>query len=141
MEFWTEADVDAPPATLWAVLTDPTDWPRWTDSVTSVEMLDPTLTVGARVRVSQPGMRPLVWTVSELTEGVAFTWTAVAGGVTTVGSHRVVPLDGGRRSRIVLGLRQSGLLAPLLDLLMGGRVRRYVTLEAAGLKAAAERSD
>jgi uncharacterized protein YndB with AHSA1/START domain len=141
MEFWTDADVDAPPATLWAVLTDPTDWPRWTDSITAVEMLDKTLAKGARVRISQPGLRPMVWIVSEFTEGSEFAWTAVASGVTTVGIHRVVPLDGGRRSRIVLGLRQSGVLAPLLNLLIGGRFRRYVELEAAGLKAAAEKSD
>ncbi|MDG4832939.1 SRPBCC family protein [Solwaraspora sp. WMMD1047] len=140
MEFWTEADVDAPPAALWAVLTNPTDWPRWTDSITSVELLDPTLTTGARVRVSQPGLRPMVWTVTEFTEGTGFAWTAVAGGVTTIGDHRVAPLDGGRRSRLVLGLRQRGLLAPLLNLMIGGRVRRYVELEAAGLQAAAEKS-
>lgn len=131
-------DVDAPPATLWAILERPHAWPEWTESIDVVEMLDGDLALGARVRVTQPGLRPMVWTVAALDPGRAFTWTAAAGGVRTAGSHAIEPLDGGERSRLTLGLTQSGALAPLIRLLLGQRTRRYVGLEAAGLKAAAE---
>lgn len=131
-------EVDAAPAVLWEVLAHPQGWPEWTASIDSVEMLDAGLALGSRVRISQPGMRPLVWTVSEFEPGHVFTWTSTVGGVTTVGSHTVSALDGGGRSRLALGLTQRGALAPLVGLLLGRRTRRYVGLEAAGLKSAAE---
>ena len=131
-------DVDAPPATLWAVLAQPSAWPEWTESIVAVDLLDGDLALGARARVAQPGLRPMVWTVTEFEPGRSFTWTATAGGVRTAGSHVVEELDGGRRSRLTLGLTQRGALAPLVRLLLGKRTRQYVGLEAAGLKAAAE---
>lgn len=134
----TEVEVDAPPEAVWAVLTRPQDWPRWTESMDAVEMLDGGLEPGSRVRISQPGMRPLVWTVSALDPGRTFTWTATAGGVTTTAWHTVAGGDGGRRARLELGLAQAGALAPVVALLLGRRMRRYVGLEAAGLRAAAE---
>lgn len=139
MDIVTEVEVDAPPAALWAVLARPWHWPAWTESMDAVEMLDgQQLDVGVRARISQPGMRPLVWTVSEIDPGRAFTWTASVGGVTGAASHTVVTLGAGSRSRLVLGLTQRGAAAPLVTLLFGRRIRRYVRLEAAGLKAAAE---
>lgn len=134
----TEVEVDAAPAVLWAVLARPQAWPEWTASIDSVETLDAGLGLGSRVRISQPGMRPLVWTVSEFEPGQAFTWTSSVGGVTTVASHTVGALDGGRRSRLLLELTQRGPLAPLVGLLLGRKTRRYVDLETAGLKTAAE---
>ncbi|WP_199435183.1 SRPBCC family protein [Qaidamihabitans albus] len=133
-----EEDVDAAPAALWAILADPEAWPRWTGSIDNVEVLDGNLHLGSRVRITQPGMWPLLWTVSEFEPGRALTCTASAGGVGTAASHTVGPLDGGRRSRLHLGLTQRGVMAPVVSLLLGHRVRRYVRLEAAGLKAAAE---
>lgn len=132
-----ERDVDATAEQLWAAVADPASWPQWTASMTSVELTDGSLAPGARARVVQPGLPPSLWTVTELVAGESFVWTTTSGGVTTTGSHTVRPLDGGR-SRIELGLDMRGLLAPLLALVLGGRFRRYVTMEADGLKAAAE---
>ncbi|HYH30147.1 MAG TPA: SRPBCC family protein [Pseudonocardia sp.] len=138
MVITTDVEVDAAPAVLWAVLARPQTWPDWTESMDAVELLDGGLELGSRVRITQPGMPPMVWTVSEFEQGRVFTWTSSAGGVTTLASHTVGPLDGGRRSRLVLGLTQRGPLAPLVGLLLGRRTRRYVGQETAGLKAAAE---
>ncbi|WP_116043292.1 SRPBCC family protein [Amycolatopsis palatopharyngis] len=113
-------EVDAQLAALWAALSDPRAWPEWTDSIDSVEMLDPRLGPGRRVRIAQPRMRPLVWTVSEFLPGQAFSWTASAGGVTTTATHVIDELDAGRRSRLVLGLTQRGALAPVVGLCSGG---------------------
>jgi len=132
-----ERDVDATAEQLWAAVADPASWPEWTASMTSVELLDARLAPGARARVVQPGLPPSLWTVTRFVPGESFVWSTTSGGVTTTGSHTVRALDGGR-SRVELGLEMRGLLAPVLRLLLGGRFRRYVTMEADGLKAAAE---
>lgn len=142
MIFTTKAEVEAPPRWCGRCWQVHGKWPAWTESIDSVELLefDGELDLGSRARVSQPRMRPLVWTVSEFEPGRAFSWTSSVGGVTTVGTHATDDVDGGRRSRLTLGLTQSGVLAPLVGLLLGRRTRRYVALELAGLKAAAERA-
>lgn len=132
-----ERDVDAGAEQLWAAVADPVSWPQWTESMTSVELLDGRLAPGARARIVQPGLPRSSWVVTEFVSGESFVWTTTSGGVTTTGSHTVRRLDGGR-SRIELGLDMHGLIAPLLRLALGRRFRRYVTMEADGLKAAAE---
>ncbi|MDG4788625.1 SRPBCC family protein [Micromonospora sp. WMMD1102] len=138
MKIRTEALVNAGPDVLWKVLSQPTRWPALTESIVAVELLDGSLRVGDRVRIVQPRLRPMVWTVTEWTAGSSFAWTASAGGVTTVGTHVISPVGSGETSRLVLGLEQTGVLAPLIGLLAGGRIRRYVEWETAGLKAGAE---
>ncbi|MGH3425923.1 MAG: SRPBCC family protein [Nocardioidaceae bacterium] len=137
MDYETSVEVKAPADAVWNVLADPAEWPRWSASTDSVEMLDGSIGPGKRAKVSQPRMRPMTWTVTEYVPGSTFTWTSKSGGVTTVAYHEVSPLDGDR-SRLVLGVQQSGVLVPLTDLLLGKRIREYVDLEAAGHKARAE---
>ncbi|NYJ03096.1 hypothetical protein HNR19_003794 [Nocardioides thalensis] len=47
---------------------------------------------------------------------------------------------GRRRARLALGVEQSGLLAGLLGVLLGGRIRSYVDMECRDLTAAAAAS-
>jgi hypothetical protein len=138
MMLTTSADARADLATTWAVLRDVTDWPRWTASMTTVERLDQgPLALGSRARIKQPGMQPLVWEVTTFSESTEFSWTNRSPGVVTVGRHLLgVNADGS--TRITLELHQTGPLAGLLHLLFGRRNRRYLGLEAAGLKAASE---
>ncbi|SCL13478.1 Polyketide cyclase / dehydrase and lipid transport [Micromonospora nigra] len=125
-------------AHAWSALADVTAYPRWTASMTSVEPLDgPRLDAGARFRIRQPGLPTTVWQVDEVHPGVSFTWVNAAPGVRTVAYHHVEPQADGT-TRIRIGLRQRGPLAGLLALLVGAKTRRYVRMEAAGLKAAAE---
>lgn len=132
--------IDAPVATVWKVLVDVESWPRWTESMSSVQRLDSgPLRVGSSARIEQPKLKPMVWTVSELVPERSFTWTARVPGVVVMGKHAIVP-DGDGRTRLDLAAEASGPLSLLTDLLTGGRVRRYVGLEAAGMKAAAEAS-
>lgn len=132
-------DIKAPPEVVWKLLADPTQWSRWTPSITEARIMDDAaeLKLGQRVRIVQPGLRPAVWTVTAYREGVTYTWESVSGGVRTFAAHTVVPRSSG--SRLLLELRQEGLLAPLVGLLAGARVRRYVALEANGLRTEAER--
>lgn len=132
--------VQAPPDVVWEVLSDPAQWSQWTSSVTSAELLDgrSQLGPGARVRIAQPGLRTAVWTITEYRPKRSFTWVSSEGGVTTRATHEILPRPR-MGSRLLLELDQQGVLAPLVKLVAGSRVRRYVTLEAAGLAREAER--
>lgn len=130
-------EVDAPPWIVWEVLADPEHWPEWTASINKVTLLDARFGQGASVRVVQPRMRPAVWSVNDYRPGVGFTWVARAPGVETTGEHVLTPLPAGR-TRLTLTLRQRGILARVVDRVFGARTRRYVAMEAAGIRRAAE---
>jgi len=141
MQFETTVEIEAAPQDVWAAVIDAERWPQWTDSVQNVSWLDgATATVGSRARIKQPGMPALTWTVTELEPGRRFDWEATSAGVRTLGTHEVAAVGDGR-SRLTLGLRQSGALSGLVGALAGSRTRRYVRMEAEGLKRAAESRD
>ena len=136
--FTAEATTSASPTQAWRALIDVTDWPHWTPSYKSIERLDGgPVTVGSRARVRQPRLAPAIYEVSEIDEGKTFTWTSTAAGVRTVARHRLVPEpDGG--TRIELAAELTGWLAGPVKALLGRRIQRYVSLEANGIKTAAE---
>jgi uncharacterized membrane protein len=136
----TEIEVDAPAERVWSIMSDVGRWPEWTDSVDDVQRLDEgPLEVGSQTRVKQPRFPSAVWTVTDLEAGRSFAWEARGLGFTTRGVHGV---DGGEESaRVVLEIQLRGPLAPVMWLLTAGITRRYVDMEARGLKARAETSD
>ena len=139
MRFDTTVQTDAPVEAVWAALVDVRRWPEWTESMQDVRWLDDDgLRVGARARIKQPGTPAVTWTVTQLDEGRAFVWEASSPGVTTVGTHAVSAAGDPGGSTLTLGLQQSGALAWLVGALTGARTRRFVQLEADGLKRAAE---
>ena len=97
MRFQQTLDVAAPPERVFAAYADVTRWPEWTDSVSSVELIDPgPLAVGSRARVRQPKLPAAVWVVTEMFPDRAFTWVAQGPGLRSTGTHAVEPLpDGG----------------------------------------------
>lgn len=137
MDLTVERDVQAGTGRLWAVLTDPRHWPRWTESMREVQLLDTGLAPGSRVRIVQPRLPPMIWTVTDLVPERELTWTTSAAGVVTTGTHSLRPGPDGV-TRLRLGLEQRGVLAPAVRALLGRRTRRYVELEADGLRRAAE---
>jgi uncharacterized membrane protein len=139
VEFETAVDIAAPASRVWDVLADVTAWPSWTASVTSATVLTPEpVAVGSRVKVRQPKMSANTWTITNFEPGTRFTWETGRGGMRIVGDHVIESRPGG--SRVTLTLTTSGALAPVIDRLMGSMVRRYVGMEAAGLKSASEGS-
>jgi uncharacterized membrane protein len=132
----TSIDIAAPMARVWAVLSDVSRWPEWTDSVDSVDLDGDALRVGSAARVKQPKLPPATWRVTELMPGRSFTWVARAPGLTSAGSHELEEFEGVTSAR--LSLRQSGPLAPLMRLLIGRLTERYVEMEARGLKQRSE---
>jgi uncharacterized membrane protein len=137
MRFEDSAVIAAPAATVWEVYSDVTGWPGWTDSVTSVDLLEPgPLRVGSRARIRQPRLPVAEWTVTEIDPGRSFTWVARGPGVRTTGTHLVEPDGDAVRATAILD--QGGLLGPVVGFLTRGLTKRYLAMEVAGLKARAE---
>ncbi len=132
------AEIDAPAAVVWDVFSDVERWPEWTASVTRLAALDTReLLVGNRFEIKQPRMPKLVWEVTEVTPGTSWTWVQRSPGGLTVARHDVTPV-GADRTGIHQGLEQRGPVGALVGLLMRSMTRRYLDLEAEGLKARCE---
>jgi uncharacterized membrane protein len=141
MEIERAIDIAAPPDRVWAVMSDVERWPEWTASVRNVERLDPgPFAVGSRARVRQPRLPAATWTVTALEPGRSFEWQSPAPGLRSVGRHRVDGVGDGA-SRVTLSLIWSGPLTPVVRLLYGNLSRRYVEMEAQGLKRRCESSE
>lgn len=130
-------DIDAPSTVVWDVFSDVERWPEWTASVTSLRALDGAgLAVGKRYEIKQPRLPKLVWVVTQLNEGASWTWEQRSPGGRTIAVHEVTA-DGGR-TLVRQRLDQQGVVGSLIGRLMRGTTRRYLELEAQGLKARSE---
>jgi len=131
-------EIDAPPQLVWDVFSDVERWPEWTASVTSVVGRDgPDLAVGKRFAIKQPGMQKLVWRVTEIDPGSSWTWVQRSPGVLVTARHDVISQPGGR-TLVRQKLDQRGVLGSLVGRLMVKKTKRFLALEAQGLKARAE---
>lgn len=131
-------EIDAPAPVVWRVYADVVRWPSWTASVTAVEPLDgPELAVGRRYAITQPRFPRLVWELTQLDPGTSWTWEQRSPGGLTIAGHVVEPIDGDR-TRVIQRIEQRGPLGSLVGLLARRITRRYLTMEAHGLAAAAE---
>jgi uncharacterized membrane protein len=131
--------IAAPPARVWAVVTDVERWPERIPTVEAAERLDDgPLAVGSQTRLQQPKLPTAVWTVTELTEGSSYTWQSSSPGVTVTASHVVEPHPDG--SRLLLAVTVSGLLSGIGWLMTRKLTKQYVETEAASIKSAAETS-
>ena len=138
MRFERSIDIDASQQRVWDVLSDLEAWPRHIETVDLVELLTPPpLAVGSRVRLKQPKLPEGTWDVTVWDAPTFFEYRQKSGGMTTVAGHRVEAL-GDDRSRLTLNLDMRGLLIPVVALFSKGMVNRYMTMEAEGIKRAAE---
>jgi uncharacterized protein YndB with AHSA1/START domain len=137
VDFETKVEIAAPPDRVWGVLADVDRWPDMSPSITRVERIDGApLKAGARVRIKQPRMAAMTWRVTAFEPGRSFEWEAVNPGILTIGTHELRETTSG--TEVTLGIKHSGFLAPLIGRLTAGRTRRYVGMEAAGLKHLSE---
>ena len=129
--------IGAPPERVFATIMDVERWPEWTASVASVEKVAAgELKIGSKVRIKQPKVPVVVWTVTVIEPGRAMEWQAKGPGSKTVGWHRVEPEGDG--SKATLGIEQSGVFFALMGWYFNGMTRRYVDMELVGLKARCE---
>jgi uncharacterized membrane protein len=129
--------IDAPADVVWEVFSDVERWPEWTASVTRIVALDgPGLAVGKRFEIKQPRMPKLVWEVTDVSDS-SWTWVQRSPGGMTVARHEVIA-ESDNRTQVRQQLDQRGPIGALVGLLMRGMTRRYLDLEAAGLKSRSE---
>jgi uncharacterized membrane protein len=138
MRFEKSIEIDAPQERVWQVLSDLEAWPQRIETVDTAELLTPApITTGSRVRLKQPKLPEGIWDVTVWDAPSYFEWTQKTSGVTSVAGHRVDPLGQGR-ARLTLTLEMRGLLIPIIGLFYRDLTNRYMTLEAEGMKRAAE---
>lgn len=138
MHFEKSVEIDAPPQRVWDVLSDLEAWPRRIETVDSVEVLTPApIGAGSRVRLKQPKLPEGTWEITVWDAPSSFEWTQRTGGITSLAGHRVEALGDGR-ARLILTLDMRGFLIPVMALFYRGLTNRYMTLEAEGMKRAAE---
>ncbi|OBA69881.1 polyketide cyclase [Mycobacterium sp. 1554424.7] len=131
-------EIDAPPQVVWDVFSDVEHWPDWTASVTSLTGRDgSTLAVGRRFAIKQPGLQKLIWKVAEIDPGTSWTWVTRSPGVQVTARHYVTALPGGR-TLVRQELDQRGFLGALVGRLTVKRTKRFLAMEARGLKARSE---
>ena len=130
-------DIQAPADRVWSIMSDIRRWHEWTPSITSIRRLDEgPLRVGSRAMVRQPRLPPALWRVTELEEGRHFSWVTGSPIARATGRHSVEPLASG--SRATLSLEFSGILGAFFARLLDDINRRYLSMEANGLKARSE---
>lgn len=134
----TSIAIDAPARVVWQVFSAVERWPEWTASVTRIVPLDgPAIEVGNRFEIKQPRLPKLVWQVTAVDPGRGWTWVQRSPGGTTVATHEVVA-QGPQRTLARQGIDQRGPVGALVGALLRGTTRRYLQLEAEGLKARSE---
>lgn len=112
-------------------------WPEWTASMTTVKRLDSgQFGIGSSARIKQPRLPEVVWTVTEFEPGRSFSWVARSPGVRSTGRHSVDSV--GDRCIARLSVEQQGPVGLVIGVLTRRLTRRYLMLEAAGLKRVCE---
>jgi carbon monoxide dehydrogenase subunit G len=141
MRFEESIEIDAHPQRVWDVLSDLEAWPKSIESVDVVELLTPApVAIGSRVRLKQPKLPEGTWDITVWDAPSYFEFRQKSGGITSVAGHRVEVLEEGR-SRLTLSLDMRGLLIPVVALFYTGLTNRYMTIEAQGMKRAAESTE
>jgi hypothetical protein len=134
--FSISVDINTPVDRVFEVMADTGRWHEWTPSVTSIKLLDSgAFRVGARAMIRQPKLPPALWKITAM-DANSFTWENRAPGIRVIAHHYAESTSKGARA--TLSLRYEGFLAKLLALLTRGITRRYLWMEATGLKARSE---
>jgi hypothetical protein len=135
--FSITTEIAAPADRAWEVMSDVDRWHEWTPSITSITRVGGRpVAVGTRAIIRQPKFPPALWKVVSIEPGRSFTWVSVAPGLRVFGHHSVVPTGAG--SRATLSLDLQGILGGVFGRLTKNITERYLSFEAAGLKARSE---
>lgn len=132
-------EISASPARVWDVTLDLARWPEWNPTVTAVEVLDPgPVRVGTRARLTQPGNRPAIWTVTRIEDGRLFGWETRALGMVVTARHDLQPIGSG--TRVTLAIDIAGPMTALLGWIVVRVSRKFLPQEAAALTRESERA-
>jgi hypothetical protein len=128
--------IDAPIDVVWSVFTDVERWPTWASSFTSVELIDGPMRLGAKARIRQPRLPTVVWQVTQWEPGRSWTWAATGPAARTEATHVLTASGAGTIAE--QSIISSGLLGRLGAFVWRSLTRRYLAIEAAGLKQRSE---
>ena len=128
--------IDAPIEVVWSVFADVERWPTWASSFTSVELIDGPMRLGAKARIRQPRLPTVIWEVTQWEPGRSWTWTARSPGARTEASHVLTRVGDGTLAE--QSITPSGPIGRLAAFMWRSLTRRYLAIEAAGLKQRAE---
>lgn len=118
-------------------MTDVERWHEWTPSITRITRTQSgPLAIGETATVRQPKLPPAMWTVNEITPGRSFSWFNRAPGLKVTGFHGAEPTASG--SRVTLALTYEGIFGGVLAKMTEGITKKYLQMEANGLKARSE---
>jgi uncharacterized membrane protein len=138
MQTEVAVEIGAPAQRVWAIMSDVEKWAEWTASIQGIERLEAgAFGVGSHARVRQPRLPPLVWRVTQYEPARGFVWETRSWGAVTVGEHWITKLAEDR-SKVVLRVRQTGLVGSFVGALIQKITRSYMEMEAQGLKRRAE---
>ncbi|HEY6455652.1 MAG TPA: SRPBCC family protein [Steroidobacteraceae bacterium] len=138
-EFVVSCEISASVDDVWAILADVEGWPQWTASISQIALLTPKpFGLKSRVLIQQPRLRKTVWEVTVWDPGHRFQWQSAGLGVRVIADHVLEARHGG--TQVNLAVRFNGPLASVIGRLSGHLTRRYVQLEAEGLKRRSELS-
>jgi uncharacterized membrane protein len=131
-------EIEAPAPAVWDVFADVERWAEWTASIQRIVALDgPGIDVGKRFEIKQPRMPKLVWEATAVEPGRAWTWRQRSFGGTAIAVHEVV-VQGPSRTLVRQRIEQRGPIGALVGAAMRRMTKRYLDLEAQGLKARSE---
>jgi uncharacterized membrane protein len=128
--------IDAPIDIVWSVFTDVERWPTWASSFTSVDLIDGPMRLGAKARIRQPRLPTVVWEVTTWEPGRSWTWAATGPGARTEASH--VLTSSGNSTLAEQSIVSCGPIGRLMAFVWRSLTRRYLAIEAAGLKQRCE---
>lgn len=127
-KFQAALALEASSHAVWREMADVVSWPQWMSTITHVETWDGReLELGRRFKVSQPKLRPALWTVTQLSPTSGFTWESRTPGIAMVAEHCIEPGAGGTMLRLTFCF--DGLLAPVVARLWGKLVQEYLQRE------------
>lgn len=136
--FETTTEINATTEHVWDIYTAVAIWPDWLPTVDNVDVLDGMpLKAGRRFRVTQPKLRPAVWTVEKLEPGHRFRWHSRSTGIELIADHVIDKLDSDT-SQIRLSFEFKGFLGTLPGLIYGSLTHDYIHQEAQAVKSRAE---
>lgn len=117
MKFESAAEIRDSPETVWAALSHPEEWPKWTKSLKKIERLSAgPLAVGSSIRVTaKSGMVTvkLLMTIREFVPGQRVVMQGKILGTRLARYYTLEPL--GQSTRVTAGGEASGLLSCLVS--------------------------
>ena len=115
-------DIGAPPAEVFAYVTDPSHFTEWQDAVVSAVLEDDVLSRGSRIlltRKTGPQTQTVTSEITEYNPPHGYAFRVLDGPVRAIGRGTLAPLDEGARTRYQFELDFEGhgigkILVPLV---------------------------